>query len=126
MAMFALQGCIFVSDSGPSKGVFQTTWTLTQGGAATTCATVGAASVSFLSTRASDSMGFDDVFTCSDMAGDTAPLTIDSYSISVSVLDANDQVLGQTPTPLSDNFDTCNSTANDTCFVTLPNIEFAF
>jgi hypothetical protein len=82
--------------------------------------------VSFLSTRASDSMGFDDVFTCSDLAGTTSPLSIDDYSISVSVLDANDQVLGQTPTPLSANFDTCDSESNDTCFVNLPNIEFAF
>jgi hypothetical protein len=112
----------------PTQGVFHTTWTLTQGGAAVTCASKGAASVSFLSTRASDNMGFDDIFTCSDMAGDTAPLTIDSYLVSVSLLDGATppNVLGQTPTPLSADFNTCETITGTTCFNTLPNIEFTF
>jgi hypothetical protein len=143
----AAQGCIFVSDDDdddgnvptpdasipppdatpvPTQGVFQTTWTLTQGGAAVACGDVGAASVSFLSTAATTNMGYDDVFTCTDMAGNTAPLPLDDYQISVSILDAMEQVLGQTPNPLQATFDTCDSIDGVTCLVALPNIEFAF
>jgi hypothetical protein len=133
LCAFSATGCIFVSDDDPiepTQGVFHATWTLTQGGAAVTCTDVAAASTSFLSTRASDSMGFDDIFDCADLAGDTVPLTIDDYAISVSILDANDAVLGQIPNPLEHSFvtDLCDTVSadGDVCTINLPNVEFQF
>ena len=120
-------GCIFVSDDSPSQGVFHSTWTLTQGGTAVTCGDVGAVSVSVLSTG-TDNMGHDDLFDCVDMAGDTFPLAIDDYTIAVDVLDSAMASLATAPAVLDASFanDPCDSESGDTCFINLPNVEFAF
>jgi hypothetical protein len=127
VALTQATGCIFVSDDEVDQGVFRTTWTLTQNGSTVSCGDVGADGVSFLSTAASTNMGYDDVFNCTALAGNTSPLPLDDYQISVSVLDAQDNVLGQTPNPLQASFlGPCDLESDGTCFVDLPNIEFAF
>jgi hypothetical protein len=132
------QGCVIVSDDSsdddgnnpppPTQGAFRTSWSITQTGAATTCAAVGAEKVAFLSTKVGTTMGFDDQFPCADLAGDTGPLAIGNYTISVDVLDAAGTPLNPTPANLQDGFNNgCDSVEGaNICIVNLPNVEFAF
>lgn len=129
LALFAMQaaGCIFVTDD-EDEGYFHATWTLSQGGAATTCQAQGADGVSFLFTDSANN-GTDEIFDCVAMAGNTNPLPVDDYTLSVSLLDAQDQVLGQSiPLDAADGVSllTCDSFDGDLCVKNLPNINFVF
>jgi hypothetical protein len=127
VALTQATGCIIFTDDGPDNGVFRTTWSLTQQGAAVSCAQVGADKVAYLSTKVGTAMAFDDQFPCAKMGGDTGPLDIDgSYTISVDVLASDGRPLNPTPATLSDNFTACDSEEGDNCIVNLPNVEFAF
>jgi hypothetical protein len=114
-----------------TSGVFHATWQLTRGNAATTCGAEGAAGVSFLFTGPSPSTGgTDEIFSCADLMGNTAPFSVGDYTLSVSLLDAQDKVLGQSipienivmPTdPAS-----CDAGGLTDCVVDLPLINFTF
>ena len=117
-----------------TQGVFVTSWTLTTNSGPTTCAAQGADKVSFVFTRGSDNMGFDEIFNCADMGGDTLPFTIDTYVYDVTLLDCDGAMpdcsdganLGSTPDPIDANFNTCDQIVGNTCKVNLDNINFVF
>jgi hypothetical protein len=76
-------GCIFTSDDTsddddgppvPTEAAINYSWSITAGGAPSDCATNNIVTASFLATRDSDQMGFDDKFTCSDMQGVSGPV----------------------------------------------------
>jgi hypothetical protein len=129
LALFAMQaaGCIFVTDD-EDEGYFHATWQLTlTGGGSTTCAQQGADGVSFLFTDSANN-GTDEIFSCAALAGNTNPLPVDQYTLSVSLLDANDQVLGQSIPIDGDDTSllTCDSFDGDLCVKNLPLINFQF
>ncbi len=130
-------GCIFTSDDDDdavvTAGVFHAEWTLTETGVGTTtCAAQGADKVSFLFTD-SLNMGFDEIFDCGDLAGDTNPLELDSYTFNVTLLDCPDTTPGcpggadlGMAGPINANFNTCDVIAGSTCIKDLPGVDFAF
>lgn len=74
------------------------TWTLQKAGGATTCASVpGQAGVSITVTKNGTTMSQNDVYTCTDGAGDSSHLAFGSYSVDVSLLNAQMQALGSAP-----------------------------
>lgn len=77
-----------------TEGAINYTWSITENAVASTCADAGLAKASFLATRHPDNEGFDDVFTCADMAGLSAPLGLGfTFTVSPCALDANDACL---------------------------------
>ena len=91
-------GCIFSSDDTtdpPDQGVIDFTWVVTQGGAASDCASAGVVSASFVITPDDDPANFfDELFTCSDMGGRSGPVGIDrTFVVSPCALVANDACL---------------------------------
>lgn len=81
-------GCIFVADDDDT-GRFHATWSITAGGAASTCDAHGADYVALTSTLAGTAQGYDDLFDCGDLAGTTNPLPLGDYTIAVSIWDDN-------------------------------------
>ncbi len=117
-----------------TQGVFHAEWTLTETGVGpTTCAAQGADKVSFLFTD-STLMGFDELFDCADLAGDTNPLPRDSFTFNVTLLDCPDATPGcpggaslGMAGPISASFGTCESfSVPPTCIKDLPIVDFTF
>ena len=136
MAVLALApGCIIETNDGDvvTDGVFHATWSLSDANGPTTCQQQAADKVSFLFTARYDGMGYDELFACPALAGDTVPLPLDDYTYVASILDCPDatpgcpggDILGESP-PLRDTFATCSAIDYGICFVDLPTIEFAF
>jgi hypothetical protein len=127
-----LAGCIIHTDGDDDvyDGAFDVSWTVndTQ---PISCGEAGADKVSYLFTADYDGMGFEDLFTCSDFVGTTVRYPIDGYRYVVSLLDCpNNQsgcpgsnTLAQSD-PLRDDFYSCNSVEDGTCYVRLPTIDF--
>src|SRR4051812_26307564 len=98
-------GCIInsSSDNTVSDGVFHATWSLSDQAGPVSCAEVNADKADFLFTEASNSMGFDELFSCQALAGDSDPLPLDRYTYVASLLQCpdnqpgcpNSQTLGQ-------------------------------
>ena len=118
-----------------NDAIFHTTWTMSDGAGPTDCASVGADKISFLFTRGSDNMGFDELFACDDLAGDTSPLTLDTYKYVAAVLSCPDEQPGcpgsttlamsdeqNTSAPYPDN--TCDDLDGTTCIINLPTFDF--
>ena len=112
--------------------VYHATWSLSTAGGPTTCAAQNANKVSFLFTG-TDQMGHEDLFACEDLAGDSVPLALDSYTWVATLLDCTDAMpgcpnfnnLGQSD-PLTEDFATCDAVVGTNCVVNLPTIDFTF
>jgi hypothetical protein len=126
-----LAGCS--SDDGDpvilTTGQLNYTWTLTDsGGAAIDCPTGGIVSASFLATRASDNMGFDDIYNCADFQGESAPMGFaESFTVSPCALDANDACLSAPGVTFqADTGEPCDFITEDgSCIVNAPLVVFA-
>ena len=125
-------GCIITSDDDDViDGAFDVSWTVSDGNQPVSCQQAGADKVSYLFTRQYNGTGFEDLFDCADFVGTTVRYPIDDYTYVASLLDCpNNQpgcpgstTLSQTD-PLVDTLYTCNSIEDQTCYVTLPTIEF--
>jgi len=102
-------------------GYFGLTWTLTRDGVQETCADEGGDGLEILSTPVNGGgTGFDEIFDCSDgSATTTSDLPLDDYTVSITLIDANDQPLNN-PENKSTSLDYGNQ-LND-----LGNFEFDF
>src|SRR5688500_18375638 len=83
-------GCIISDDEPSDEGTMELAWTVTLNGAAVdSCDEVGAAEVEVLTT---DSLGngLADQFPCNNFQGETFGLVEDTYTVVVSILDANE------------------------------------
>jgi hypothetical protein len=116
-----------------TAAVFHATWTVSDPGGVATCAEVGADKTSFLFTQASNSMGFDEVFACQDLAGDTVPLPLDDYTWVAALLDCLDADPGCSNSttllmsdPQNETTDTCDQIVGNDCFIDLPTVDFIF
>ncbi len=114
------------------NAVFNTAWMLTNGAGATTCANVGANKTSYLFTG-TDNMGHEDLFTCSDMGGDTAPVPLDNYTYVVTLLNCHDAQPGcpnfdniKMSDPQTVNTNSCDTITGSTCHIDLPIFNFNF
>ena len=132
MAALSSTGCIFVSDDDPTAAVFHGTWSITDAAGPSDCVTHDIDKTSFLFTG-SDNEGHDELFTCADEAGDTAPLALDSYTYVVTLLqcpDATPGCPGGTSVKMSDpqevtaSVSTCDREDGDNCVVDLPTFNF--
>jgi hypothetical protein len=95
------------------------TWSITQGGAASTCDAVGAKYVQIVTVVPDASNDtFYDVFDCSDLAGTTVPYPLGAtYTVHAELLDATNQPLATT-TPQQIDFSTDGQIAlGDLAFV---------
>jgi hypothetical protein len=116
----------------PTAVVFRYAWMLTDAGGATTCAAAGADKVFMVMTRDSDNMGFSEIFTCADMAGDSAPLTLGGYQVVPTLVHCNDGVgtcndtttLSTNPDPTALNSTTCTTIEGTNCVVETPIFDF--
>jgi hypothetical protein len=106
-----------------SAGVFATAWTVQGTTTPAACDDVGADRVSFLFTQASNNMGFDEIFTCGDFGGDTAPLPLDDYTYVAALLAPDDSTILMSEAQ-STNTDTCDSIEGSNCVVILPIFDF--
>ena len=115
--------------------IFHATWTISDAAGPTDCASVGAEKVSFLFTRGSDNMGFEELFDCDDLAGNSDPLSLDTYKYVAAVLDCPDTQPGcpgsstlamsdeqNTEAPHAD--DTCDGVDGTSCIINLPAFDF--
>jgi Thrombospondin type 3 repeat len=113
-----------------NQAVFNTSWMVTDASGPSTCAAHGATHVDFLFTDNATSMGTDEIFSCDDMAGDTAPFPLSSYTYVASILSCADATMPEClikgSAPQDVNTDTCDSITGSTCFVTLPTFNFNF
>lgn len=111
-----------------TAGSFVASWDLTtESGFPLSCAEVGGRSVSFLFTDSSGQV-YEDLFDCEAFAGETDPLPLDDFSLSVALLDDFDAVLGEATLGPADGvtFATCDFVQRDLCMKELPLIEFVF
>ncbi len=102
-------------------GYFGLTWTLVNSGSPVTCADVGGDGLSILSTGVNGGgSGIDEIFDCTDgTATTTSDLPLDDYTVSITLIDANDQPLN-TPENKSTSLDYGNQLQD------LGNFEFDF
>lgn len=114
--MTQASGCIIVSDD--EEGYFEADWVVLPDG--TTCADVGGDTVSILSTD-SFGDGYEDLFDCADLGGRTSPLPVDTFTVSVGLLDANGNSLLVEPITLTNQ-----TIHHDGQVVPLPVFEFDF
>jgi len=114
---------LFAFTNPPTQGNWHATWEITSGGAAATCADVGATFVSFTSTLMGGTVGNDDIFNCDDLAGDTDPYDAGSYTVVPALCSGPDvsnlDCTLSFPTP----FDADITAGVNTDF---PLVEFAF
>lgn len=103
-------------------GKFAFTWTITDGGAPTTCEDVGAEDVDLLLTVAGTTFGDDFIFSCDAGQGVTDPLPIaDEYVGQINLLDNS-----TTPPTVLGSADAANMTLDyGNHFNDLGNFEFA-
>jgi hypothetical protein len=126
-------GCVFDIDDDDDDdvveaGYFRATWTLTADGFPVSCFDVGGDTVSYIFTD-SYGQGDEDLFDCEAMAGNTDPLPIDDFTLSVSLLSSAQAVLGRSePLGPEDGVTLyeCDFVTRDYCVRNLPNIEFVF
>lgn len=117
-ALVTLMGGCIIDSSDDDLGQFRATWSLvSSGGQAITCGQAGVVRVSFLATERSTGFGHDDIFFCADMAGITAPLPGDQYTVAASALDQNDANLSAS---VPFEIGLCSG-----CLVDLPAVVFA-
>ena len=115
----------------PTQGIFRLSWTLMDNTGPITCASVNADKAFMVFTRDSDSMGFSEIYDCADMAGDTAPFTLDTYQLVptlVDCLDANcdtHNTVSMIDNPAMLDFSTCDSIEGQSCIVE-QGIQFNF
>jgi hypothetical protein len=121
-------GCTVVD-----QGVFHATWTVNGPGGPVTCESRGADKADFLFTQKTNSMGFDELFDCADLAGDTDPLPLDDYTYVATLLSCPNTQPGcpnSTTLLMSDpqdaTTDICDSTSGSNCNVDLPTFNFNF
>lgn len=113
----------------PTAVVFRYTWMLN---GAADCAAAGADKVFMVMTRDSDSMGFSEIFTCSDFAGDSAPLTLGGYQVVPTLVHCNDSVatcadtttISTNANPTALNSNTCDAIEGSNCVVETPLFVF--
>ena len=116
-----------------TAAVFHATWTVSDPGGPATCAEVGADKTSFLFTQDSNQMGFDELFDCQDLAGNTLPLPLDDYTWVATLLEcpnADPGCPGGTTLLMSDaqneTTDTCDQIVGNDCIIDLPTVDFIF
>jgi hypothetical protein len=88
LAAAAAAGC-----TTESTGTLSLTWGITLNGAPSSCAAVNARTVEVTSIPASGASTKVDLFDCTDLGGETAPLRTGTYTVKVRLLDANNQQL---------------------------------
>jgi hypothetical protein len=90
LALVALVAACGGDDDAAATAQFRATWMITQpNGQATTCAAAGVDSVSFLFTDSAQ-MGYDEIYTCTDMTSVSGPLPLDTFTFIATPLDATD------------------------------------
>jgi hypothetical protein len=105
----------------PTHGVFRLSWTLADASGHPSCADVNADQAIFVFTQGSNSMGYSEKYDCPDMAGDTAPLPLDTYLVNSNLVTCNNAacddftIVSQPSDPAPLNFDTCDSIEGDNC-----------
>jgi hypothetical protein len=75
-------------------GFFTLTWTLSDDLGPIECADLASAGVSVVSTLLGPDTLTDDIFDCEDLGGTTSELELGPYSVSMSILDKNDEAIG--------------------------------
>jgi hypothetical protein len=105
------------------NAVFHATWTVQNTVDGSGCTEVGADRVSFLFTQASNNMGFDEIFTCADSGGDTAPLPLDDYTYVAALLAPDDSTILMSQAQ-NVGTDTCDEISGANCIVDLPTFDF--
>ena len=90
-------------NNSDNEGTFSLTWSIVVNGGAGTCAEVGAKTVEVISTRAGSGSGISDTFSCSSLAGTTAPLPAGDYTVVVKLLSATDVQLNSADIVLTEH-----------------------
>jgi hypothetical protein len=109
----------------PTEGAINFTWSITAGGAPSTCAAQNIATASFLITRDSDSEGFDEMFTCADMQGLSGPVGIDqTFIVSPCALDAGGACLSDQTVTFNTDTVGCDTIDANLCIANAPMVIF--
>jgi len=127
-------------EEGGGQGVFHMSWVVTgPGGAARTCADATADTVQYLLTDNATSTGYDELFDCVDLAADTAPLPLSTFTYLLYIVDCSmdpsvncaDGMVRGMSMELNDAFvdgsgtAVCDRLNGATCIVDLPMVNFA-